>query len=82
MVGQIKFSGREAEGLAWALASGSDASWLAAELGAPTVVGGIGFGVLAAGLATAAGAVGGINWLKKGKGFTFKRNWAGCCWIA
>ena len=78
----IKFSGRDAEGLAWALATGSGAAWLAAELGAPSVVGGVGFGVIAAGLATAAGAVGGINWLKKGKGFTFNRAWTGVCWIS
>ena len=37
----IKFSGRDAEGIGWALATGSGAAWLAAELHAPTVIGGI-----------------------------------------
>lgn len=78
---QIKFTGREAEGLAVALNIGGGTAWLAAELGAPTVVGGISFGTIAASLAIAAGAIGGINWLKKGKGFTFNRLWTGLSWI-
>lgn len=78
---QIKFTGRDAEGLAWALATGSGASWLVAELHTPTVIGGLAWGTVAASLALAAGAVGGINWLKKGKGFTYKRTWNGFGWI-
>lgn len=79
---KIKFSGRDAEGLGWALAAGSAGTWLAAELSSPTVVGGVSFGVIAASLAFAAAAVGGINWLKKGKGFTYNRAWNGCTWIS
>ncbi len=79
---QIKFTGRDAEGLALALAAGSGATWLAAELGAPTVVGGIGIGAIAAMLTTAAAAVGGINWLKKGKGFNYNILWNGFNWIS
>ena len=78
----IKFSKRDAEGLGWALAGGSAAAWLAAELSAPTVVGGIAWGTLAASLALATAAVGGINWLKKGKGFTYNRSWNGLAWIS
>ena len=79
---QITLTGRDAEGLCWALGFGSGAAWLAAELHAPTVVGGIAWGVIAASLAVATSAVGGINWLKKGKGFTFNRNWSGIAWIS
>ena len=77
----IKFSARELEGLSYALATGSGASWLAAELGAPTVVGGISFGVIAAGLATGAGVTALLNWASKGKGITYHVKWNGRGWI-
>ena len=73
---QINLSGREAEGLAWALATGSGAAWLAAELTSPTVIGGISFGVIAAAMALSAGAVGGLNWLKRSKGVSFNYSFA------
>lgn len=79
---QITFSGREAEGLLWALTTASGAAWLAAELHAPTVVGGIGWGAIAASLTVALGVVGGVNWLKKGKGFTYHVTWNGLPWIS
>ena len=79
---QINFTGRDAEGIGWALATGSGAAWLAAELHAPTVVGGVAWGVIAAGLSVATAAVGGINWLKKGKGFTYNHSWGGGVWLS
>lgn len=79
---QIKFTGRDAEGLAWAFGVGSGAAWLASELSAPTVVGGLAWGAIAASLALATSVVGGINWLKKGRGFTLNRSWNGLAWIS
>jgi len=75
----LSFSGRETEGLLWALVAGSGASWLAAELGAPTIIGGLSFGVLAAILTTVTGIIGLINWKNHGKGFSIYRTWLGQC---
>ena len=78
----IRFTARDLEGIAIALGTGSAASWLAAELGAPTVIGGIAFGTIAAGLATAAGVTQLLNWASKGKGITYNMTWAGIGWIS
>ena len=77
----IHFTSRALNGISIALATGSGASWLAAELSAPTVVGGIGWGVIAAGLATCAGAVQLADWAAKGKGIDYHVTWNGRSWI-
>jgi len=78
----IKFSSHDLQGIAAALATGSGAAWLAAELGAPTVVGGITFGTIAAGLATAAGAAMLADWASNGNGITYHARWNGTGWIS
>ena len=67
----IYLSSDECEGLAWALTTGAGGAWLAAELHAPTIIGGIAWGVIAASLALAAGATGLINWASNGRGIIY-----------
>ena len=78
----IKFSSHDLQGMSAALATGSGAAWLAAELGAPTVVGGITFGTIAAGLATAASAAMLADWASNGNGITYHVLWNGTGWIS
>ena len=77
----IGFTSRDLQGLSIALATGSGASWLAAELGAPTLYGGITFSMIAAGLATLAGATQLLDWATKNKGITYHVAWTGTGWI-
>lgn len=74
---KLTFTGRETQGLIWALGIGSGASWLAAEISSPTIIGGISFGVLAASLALCTGIIGFVNWKNHGKGFTYRIYWNG-----
>ncbi|MBQ2451183.1 MAG: hypothetical protein II273_06385 [Lachnospiraceae bacterium] len=77
----LDFTSRDLQGLSIALGTGSAASWLAAEFGAPTLYGGITFGMIAAGLATLAGATQLLDWASKNKGITYHVAWNGTGWI-
>ena len=77
----IHFTSRDLQGMSYALATGSGASWIAAELHAPTVVGGIAWGAIAAVLATCAGASALADWASKGKGIDVHVLWNGYGWI-
>ena len=78
---QIRYTSRDLQGMSYALAAGSGASWLAAELHAPTIVGGIAWGVIAAALATSAATYALVDWASKGKGIYSHVTWNGWGWI-
>ena len=76
----IHYTSRDLQGFVAACATGGGAAWLAAELHAPTVVGGIAWGVIAAGIATCGGIAALADWATKGKGVDFHVTWNGWTW--